>query len=126
MSLKGNILSASLSLGIVHGVWHVFPDYLGGFNTLGGYWLPYIIGFVIHVVALRVLIVWVYTNTKSLFLAMLMHASSSGFYGFIYPGDFASTPITPENRAIVFLVYGFVLWIPAVIVMLKYGKSLKA
>jgi len=120
MSLKGSILSTSVSLGIVHGVWHIFADYLGNFNTFGGYWLPYFIGFFVHVVALRVLIVWVYTNSKSLFLAMLMHASSTGFYGF-----FISTAITPENSAIVYIAYGFVLWIPAVAVILKYGKTLE-
>ena len=50
-----------------------------------------------------------------------MHASSTGFYGF-----FISTAITPENRAIVYIIYGWVLWIPAVAVILKYGKTLKA
>jgi len=121
MSQTGNILSASISLGIVHGVWHVFADYLGNFNSFGGYWLPYFIGFFVHVVALRVLIVWVYTNTNSLFLAILMHASSSGFYSF-----FISRAITPESWAIFYLVYSFVLWIPALAVSLKYGKTLKA
>ena len=121
MSMKGSILSNSISLGIVHGVWHIFADYLGNFNTLGGYWLPYFIGFFIHVVALRVLIVWVYANTKSLFLAILMHASSTGFYAF-----FISTSTSPENRAIFFIVYGIVLCLSAAAVSLKYGSTMKA
>ena len=121
ISQKSTILYSSISLGIIHAVWHVFPDYLGNIVALGGYWLPYIIGWCVHIMALRVLIVWVYSNTKSLLLAMLMHASSTGFYGF-----FISTAITPENRAIFYIVYGIVLCIPAVAVSLKYGETLKA
>ncbi len=121
MSVKGNILSASLALGVVHTIWHIFPDYLGNFNTLEGYWLPYIIGFLLHIIPLRILIVWVYTNTNSLWLAILMHASSTGFFGF-----FISNSISPEHRAIIYLVYGFVIWIPAVAVIWKYGKTLNS
>jgi membrane protease YdiL (CAAX protease family) len=120
MSKNGNILYSAIILGIIHGIWHVFPDFLANFITLGEYWALYMFGFILHVVALRILIVWVYTNTNSLFLAIMMHASSSGFYGF-----FISTEISPESRAIVYLVYGFILWIPAIIVSYKYGKNLE-
>ncbi len=71
--------------------------------------------------ALRVLIVWVYANTKSLLLSQLMHASSSGFFVALIP-----TAIAPQNWAVFYLVYGVVLWIPAAAVILKYGKTLKA
>lgn len=121
MSKKENVLSTSIIFGIVHAIWHIFPDYLGNFNSFGEYWLPYIFGFCVHVVALRVLIVWVYTNTNSLFLATLMHASSTGFYSF-----FISITISHESTAIFFLVYGFILWIPAVLVSLKFGRTMKA
>jgi hypothetical protein len=87
---------------------------------LGGYWLPYFFGFCLHLVALRVLIVWVYSNTDSVFLSMLMHASSTGFYAILI-----STTMAPVNWAIFYNVYGVVLWIPAVAVILRYGKTLK-
>ncbi len=120
MSQNGNTLYSSIILGVIHGIWHICADFLANFNTLEEFWAPYMFGFILHVVALRILIVWVYTNTNSLFLAVLMHASSSGFYSF-----FISTEITPESQAIIYLVYGFVLWIPAIIVSYKYGKNLK-
>jgi hypothetical protein len=50
-----------------------------------------------------------------------MHASSTGFYGF-----FTANLANVELRAIFFLVYGAVLWLPAIVVILKYGKALKA
>jgi hypothetical protein len=87
----------------------------------GYYWLLSNAGFFTHVVALRVLIAWVYANTDSLFLAMMLHASSTGFYGF-----FTYNLVNPELRAIFYLVYGAVLWVPAIAVTLKYGKTLKA
>ncbi len=122
MSLRQSALGAALSLGIIHGVWHFFADYLGNFGSMGGtYWLLYNAGFFMHVVALRILIAWVYTNTDSLLLAMLMHASSTGFYGF-----FTWNLADPELRATFFIVYGFVLWLPAIAVALRYGTTMKA
>jgi membrane protease YdiL (CAAX protease family) len=122
MSLQRSILGPALLLGIIHGVWHFFADFLANYGAMGGYyWLLYNVGFFTHVVALRVLIAWVYANTDSLFLAMMMHGSSTGFYGF-----FTYNLVNPELRAIFYLVYGVVLWVPAIAVTLKYGKSLKA
>jgi membrane protease YdiL (CAAX protease family) len=122
MSLQRSMLGAALSLGIIHGVWHFLADFLANYGPMGGfYWLLANAGFFTHVVALRVLIAWVYANTDSLLLAMMMHGSSTGFYGF-----FTANLMNPELRAIFFLVYGAVLWMPAMAVVLKYGKTLKA
>ncbi len=121
MSLKSSLLSTSIYLGVIHGFWHIMADFLGNFNTLGGYWLPYFVGFFVHVVALRVLIVWVYANTESLLLSVLIHASSSGFFVTLIP-----TAIAPQNWAVFYPVYSVVLWIPAVALILRYGKTLRA
>jgi membrane protease YdiL (CAAX protease family) len=122
MLLKQSALAAALTLGIIHGVWHFWSDFLANFGAMGGYyWLLFNAGFFMHVVALRILISWVYTNTGSLFLAILMHGSSSGFYGF-----FTANLADPELRAIFYLVYGAVLWVPALVVILKYGKTLRS
>jgi len=122
MDLRRSILGTALLLGLIHAVWHLFPDFIMNFGYMGErYWLLSNIGFFMHVVALRILIVWVYANTDSVLLAILMHASSTGSYGF-----FTANLANVELRAIFFLVYGVVLWLPAIIVILKYGKSLKA
>ncbi len=121
MSRKGNILRASIYLGLIHGVWHLLAGFLGQFQMLGQYWILYNIGFVVFVWALRVLIVWVYVNTKSLLLPQLMHASSSGFLALLVP-----TEIDPLNSAIYYLVYAVVMWITAAVVISKYGRTLKA
>ena len=120
MKGKRSVLSTSIYFGVIHGFWHIFADFLGNYNSFGEYWLPYFFGFCLHVVALRVLIVWVYTNTDSLLLAILMHASSTGFYGILI-----STTMAPINWVIYYNTYGVVLCLVAAIVGLKYGKSLK-
>ncbi len=119
MSGKASVLSTSIYLGIIHAFWHTAADFLGNYNTFGGYWLPYFFGFCLHIVALRVLIVWVYSNTGSLLLAILMHASSTGFFGILI-----STTMKPQNWVIYYNVYGVVLCLAASIVALKYGRTL--
>jgi len=122
MSVRRSMLGAALLLGVIHGAWHFFADFLANYHAMGGYyWLLFNTGFFAHVVALRILIAWVYANTESLFLAMMMHGASTGFYGF-----FTFNLVNPELRAIFFLVYGAVLWVPAIAVSVKYGKTLRA
>jgi len=120
--MKGerSALSTSIYFAVIHGFWHILADFLGNFNAFGGYWLPYFFGFCLHIVALRVLIVWVYSNTDSVFLAILMHASSTGFYGILI-----STTMAPVNWAIFYNAYGVVLCLAALVVALKYGRTLK-
>ncbi len=121
MSGKASVLSTSIYLGIIHAIWHLAFSFLGSSNDLGGYYFPYFFGSSLHIVALRVLIVWVYSNTDSVFLAMLMHVSSTGFFGILI-----STTMAPVNWVIYYNTYGVVLWIPVIAVILKYGKTLKA
>jgi membrane protease YdiL (CAAX protease family) len=120
MKGKRSALSTAIYFGVIHGVWHIVADFLGNFNNMGGYWPLYFFGFCLHVVALRVLIVWVYTNTDSVFLAILMHASSTGFFGILI-----STTMAPVNWVIFYNVYGVALCLVAAVVALRYGKNLK-
>jgi membrane protease YdiL (CAAX protease family) len=120
MSKKASPLSNAIYLGIIHGIWHIVVWYLSQSGDLGGYWWPYFFGFCLHVVALRVLIVWVFENTGSVFLAILMHASSTGFFSILI-----ATTIAPVNWVIFYNVYGVVLCLAAAVVALKYGKTLK-
>jgi len=57
--LKRSVLSTSIYLGLIHGVWHIVADFLGNYGNLSGYWVPYFIFFIVFMIALRVLTVWV-------------------------------------------------------------------
>ena len=120
MKGKNSALFTALYFGVIHGIWHIVADFLANFSNFGGYWAPYFFGFCLHIVALRVLIVWVYSNTKSVGLAILMHVSSTGFFGILI-----STTMAPENWVIYYNAYGAVLCLVAAVVAIKYGKTLK-
>jgi len=119
MIMKRSILSTSIYLGFLHGLWHLVADFLGNSAVFGEYWLPYFIAFVVFVMALRVLIVWVYANNKSLLLSQLMHASSTGFLAVIVPMGLA-----PAHWVVFYSVYAVALWAAATVVIVKYGKNL--
>jgi len=101
MSLQQSALGAALTLGIIHGVWHFGSDFLANFGEMGEYyWLLFNAGLSMHVMALRILISWVYANTHRMFLAIMMHGSASGVFG-----SLTANLVVPELRAFFFLVY---------------------
>jgi membrane protease YdiL (CAAX protease family) len=110
-------LPASLILGLLWGLWHLpVVDYLGAAGPHGGYWLPYFLAFVAVMSAMRVLICWVYSNTGSVALAQLMHASSTGFLAMLSPA-----PISPAQETSWYIVYAAALWIAVALVIARYG-----
>lgn len=119
MRAKQSVLRTSLYLGLLHALWHMPPDFLSTYHALGAYWLPYFAGFFVFVMALRVVIVWVYANTGSLLLAQLMHASSTGFFAILIPVE-----IAPINWAIFNCAYAVVLSAVAVVIVARYGRNL--
>jgi hypothetical protein len=120
MKWNSSALRPAIFLGIIHAVWHIVASFLGSYNDIGSYWSLYFFGSSLHIVALRVLIVWVYSNTESVLLAILMHASSTGFFGILI-----STTIEPVNWAIYYNVYGITLCVVALIISIKYGRTLR-
>lgn len=112
-------LVASLLLGFLHALWHAAPDFLGNSREFGRDWLPYFAGFFLFVVALRVLMGWVYANTGSVLLGQLMHASSTGFLAVLVPIDIGGSP-----WASFYPLYAVVLWGSVVAVVALYGERL--
>src|SRR5207248_2429844 len=79
MTKTGNLLGASFGLGVLWGCWHIpVIDFLGTATPHSSFWLPYFLAFTAAMTAMRVLIGWIYANTKSVALAQLMHTSSTG------------------------------------------------
>lgn len=83
------------------------------------YWLPFFLAFIAILTAIRVLIVWVYSNTNSVLLAQLMHASSTGFLVILGPAH-----VSPAQEALWYAVYAAVLWMVVALVIARYGKHL--
>ena len=94
-------------------------DYLGAAVPHGVYWLPFFLAFIAILTAIRVLIVWVYSNTSSVLLAQLMHASSTGFLVILGPSH-----VSPAQEALWYAVYAAFLWMVVALVIARYGTCL--
>lgn len=120
MRLQRSALSAGLMLGVVWGLWHApVVDYLGAAAPHGAYLVPFFLTFIAIVMAVRVLIVWIYSNTGSVLLAQLMHASLT-----VSLATFDPVGVSPGQETLWYAVYAAVLWIVVAVVIMSYGKRL--
>ena len=92
MQLRYGPLSAALLLGVVWAFWHL-PDFLtsaqgGGPGTGWGTFFTNLPIFVVMVVAISIVMTWVFNHTRgSLFIMLLLHASinTSGILPELFP-----------------------------------------
>jgi membrane protease YdiL (CAAX protease family) len=119
MQQRFGILRAGIVLGVIHALWHAPADFIGNFNTMQMEWLPYFLGFSIFIVALRIIIVWIYENTGSLLLAMLVHAFSTGSLGILVP-----TANSSATWPVFYGVYAAGLWVIVVMILLRYREHM--
>lgn len=120
MAKTANALGPAVGLGVLWGCWHIpVIDFLGTANPHGPYWLPYFLAFAVAMTAMRVLIGWIYINTKSVALAQLMHASSTGFLVVLSPAN-----VTAAREAMWYAVYAAALWLIVGAVTAIFGAAL--
>lgn len=99
--------AAGLILGLLWGLWHGLADYSIRGDTLGAFWPITFSLFVLPLTAWRILMVWVYNNTRSGPVAQLMHFSYTGSLGFFVP----LAAISHTQDALVYAVLMVVLWL---------------
>ena len=116
-------LSAAVLLGLLWGLWHVpVIDYLGTATPHGHYWFPSFLAFTAAMTAMRVLIAWLYSNTKSVPLAQLMHACYTGSLVIFSPPG-----VTAAQEVFCYALYAAALWLAVAIVALTFGvKTLQS
>ncbi len=120
MSARHNALASAVVLGLLWGIWHLpVVDYLGAATPHGSLWAAFTLTFIAAMAAMRVLIAWTYTNTKSVFLAQLMHASSTGSLVVLSPPHVAAS-----QETFWYALYALALWIVVVLVALRNGVHL--
>lgn len=75
-----------LVMGVIHGLWHLLIGYWGEGANFGLLYLPYfLLLWIVGLVALRVLITWLYARTGSVLVAQLAHASYTGSLMILWP-----------------------------------------
>lgn len=120
MARTANALGPAVALGVLWGCWHIpVVDFLGTATPHGAYWLPYFLAFTAAMTAIRVLIGWMYTNTESVALAQLMHASSTGSLVVLSPAG-----MTAGQEAMWYAIYAAALWLIVGAVAAIFGKAL--
>jgi len=122
LSLRHSELSAAILIGLLWGIWHLpVIDFLGTASPHGSYLIPYFLAFIAVMTAMRVLIAWLYANTKSLLLAQLMHVISTGSLVALSP-----PAVTARQEAMWYGMYASLLWVVVALLVLKDGVHLKA
>jgi uncharacterized protein len=120
MRSQNNALVASILLGLLWGMWHLpVIDYLGTATPHGSYLIPFFLVFTAAMTAMRVLICWIYSNTKSVLLAQLMHLSSTGSLVI-----FSASRLTARQEVTWYGLYAATLWLAVGIVVKIFGKRL--
>jgi membrane protease YdiL (CAAX protease family) len=109
---KYSPLKAGLLLGLVWSFWHILADFSSNIAQMGGGWVVWFLVFwILPLTAYRTLMTWVYSHTKSLFWAQLMHASYTGWL-------LTLSPTTRFNQGLVWQsAFAAGLWILVIILV---------
>ena len=77
LNARRGIIVAGLTIGVLWGLWHLLAIWWGSANAFGSAAVPLFltVALLSFLPPYRVLMVWVYRHTGSLFVAILMHAS---------------------------------------------------
>lgn len=104
-----SVFKTGLIVGFLWGLWHFLPTYWGSGDSSGtlslSLLLPPCFFYVGVLPAYRLLMVWVYDNTDSLLVAILMHASLTASTLFILAPSVEGIPLFAY-----YLILAAVLW----------------
>lgn len=103
---------AGLSLGLAWALWHVLVDFRQNHGPMGNFWLlEFAVFYAGALTAYRILMTWVYAHTQSLLLAVLMHASYTGWLFVLYPATSLAQGFAWQAG------FGIALWLVVAVVM---------
>ena len=109
-------LSAGLILGIVWALWHVLVDFRQNYRAMGLDWLlEFAVLYLATLTAYRVLMTWIFAHTGSVLLAVLMHASYTGWLFVLFPATSFEQGLAWQAALAValWLVVAVVVWGPS-------------
>ena len=116
---KHSLVHTSILLGIMWGLWHFLSNYLGSADGAGtvplSLYMPVMLFSFLP--PFRIIMVWVYRHTGSLFIGVLMHACLDVFWLLSMP-----ISITGKERMVWYLVWAVVLWSMVIIINRSENK----
>jgi membrane protease YdiL (CAAX protease family) len=116
---KYGFLKAALVLGLVHAFWHLLADAWGSMSFYKDLYVLHFFLWILALVALRVILSWIFNKTSSLLMAVFTHASFTG-------SQFMSTPanLTAAESIAWYAVFVLGLWIMAIGIIAREKKVL--
>ncbi len=109
---RQRLFVAGLWLGLMWALWHGLVDFRQNSAAMGTLWfLEFAVFYFGALTAYRLLMTWVYANTQSLLLAVLMHASYTGWLFVLYPATSLEQGLVWQTGLTV------VLWAAVAVVM---------
>jgi len=110
---------AAIWLGLLWSLWHLpVMNFLGAAAPHGNYGFPFFLAFAAAMTAMRVLISWAYTNTRSLLLAQLLHISSTSSLVVFSPA------VSAPREVLWYSLYASALWLGVLLLRSRYGTQL--
>ncbi|MHA1548231.1 MAG: CPBP family intramembrane glutamic endopeptidase [Alphaproteobacteria bacterium] len=103
-------LISSLVLGLIWGVWH-YPGHLIGVGSPEG--IPFLV-FMMWVLAMTILMTWVFNNTKSVLAAILMHSAANATFSYL--------PLLPDDRPTFYVLVGLA-WVTVIALVTIWGPA---
>jgi membrane protease YdiL (CAAX protease family) len=120
LKLNHNLILTGSSVGMLWGLWHLPSNYIGSASGASTVPLPLYLSLLLFTFLppYRILMMWVYKHTGSLFIAVLMHASLDIFW-------ILSTPLllTGKERVIWYVLWAVVLWSMVLIIGIVGNKK---
>ena len=109
---------AGLWLGLVWSFWHLLVDFRYNVQALGMVWpLEFAVVYIATLTPYRILMTWVYRNTGSLLLAILMHASYTGWLLVLFPATSLTQSLSWQTA------FAIMLWLAVAIVLRRSSSS---
>jgi membrane protease YdiL (CAAX protease family) len=114
---RWSFLAVGLGVGALWGFWHGVADYSIRGDALGWFW-PVTFGlFVLPVAAWRVLMVWIYDNTRSGVVAQLMHFGYTGSLALFVP------QLSRTDDALVYALLAGALWVGVAVIAISQRRA---
>lgn len=109
-----NAEQASWILGILWGVWHFpFIIYYNASLGLGPLFVSFL-GLTLGIVGWTIVNTWLYNNTRSVFLLILLHGWGNAVHSYL---------VLSSNNYAAQTLYGILPWVIAILLLRVYGKE---
>lgn len=118
---RRSLFAVGLQLGVLWAVWHAAADFSSNHAAMGAHWWAWFgVFWLATLPAYRMLMTWVYVHTHSLLLAILMHASYTGWLLVLYPAT------TFEQGLVWQALFALGLWLAVAVMVRRQGRGRQA